>query len=176
MATGLGSVDATHLVNEWGIVADLPANQTVLTATADKSTILMSGSVNLTIAISASIGASVPGGTVYVNLSNTTTPASTLPGELLLGTATLAPSGRAAATANLRVYGGQLNPGDNTLTITYAGNAQFNGNTATITIHVNLPDHELGGDASSPPAVLPLCLSAGAGRAEFFRESNGRSI
>jgi uncharacterized protein (TIGR03437 family) len=148
MATGWGSVDAFKLVNAWGTFVDLPGNQTVISAVADNTSILMSGSVGLTITVSPSVGGNVPGGTLYVNLTNTPTPGSALPGELLLATGTLAQSGRGMASALLRIYGGQLNPGDNTLTITYAGNAQFNANATTITIHVDLP--------TTNSAVVPL--------------------
>jgi len=174
MGTGLGSVDAAAFVNAWGNTADIPANQTAITATADNTTILLSGSVALTISVNASVGAAVPTGTVYVNLGNTPTPESTLPGELLLGTATLGQSGRAAASAMLRIYAGQLNVGDNTLTITYAGDAQFNGNSTTITIHVDLPTT----NSAVIPLVHPLYYHLEISTdtecaAEFFRISMG---
>jgi uncharacterized protein (TIGR03437 family) len=130
MTTGLGSVDVANLVNSWNSTG----TETTVSVKANDTSISMSGSVQLTITVTPVAGSAVPSGTVYANLSNTTVPNSKLPGELELGTATLT-----AGSAAVQIYGGQLNAGANTITVTYDGNAQFNGSSTTITVNVSVP-------------------------------------
>ena len=130
MTTGLGSVDVANLVNSW----NTSGTGTTVAVKADNTSISMSDPVQLTITVTPSSGGAVPAGTVYANLSNTTTPESSLPGELLLGTATLT-----AGSAQLQIYGGQLIAGANTVRVTYDGNAEFDGSSASITVTVTVP-------------------------------------
>jgi uncharacterized protein (TIGR03437 family) len=130
LTTGLGSVDVANLVNSWNSAG----TETTVRVSANNTSISASGSVQLTITVSTASGSIVPTGTVYVNLSNTTVPNSKLPGELPLGTATLT-----AGSAAVQIYGGQLNSGANIITVTYDGNAQFNGSSTTITLNVSVP-------------------------------------
>jgi uncharacterized protein (TIGR03437 family) len=130
MATGLGSVDVANLVNSWNI----SGTQTTVAVKANHTSISMSGNVQLTITVTPVSGSAIPAGTVYVNLSNTTTPVSTLPSEISLGTASLA-----SGSAQLEIYGGQLNAGANTITVTYDGDAEFNGSSATVKVNVSTP-------------------------------------
>jgi uncharacterized protein (TIGR03437 family) len=94
----------------------------------------MNGSVQLTITVTAVTGGAVPAGTVYVNLRNAATPISNQPGELPLGAAALM-----SGSAVVQIYGGQLNSGANTITVTYDGDAQYNGSSGAITVNVSVP-------------------------------------
>jgi uncharacterized protein (TIGR03437 family) len=142
MTTGLGSVDVANLVNSWNSTG----TETTVRVSANSTSISASGSVQLTITVSPTAGSAVPTGTVYTNLSNGTAPNSKLPGELPLGTAQLA-SGAAA----IQIYGGQLIPGANTITVTYDGNAQFNGSSSSITVNVSVPT----ANSAVVPSVSP---------------------
>ncbi len=82
LATGLGTVDANHLVTEWTTGT---ASQTVLTA--DVSTVKLGATVNLTANVTGG-GEAVPTGAVTFMAGDTT-----------LGTATLSPSGGGAVAA-----------------------------------------------------------------------------
>jgi uncharacterized protein (TIGR03437 family) len=130
MTTGLGSVDVANLVNAWNSTG----TDTTVNVSANGTSISASGSVRLTITVTPTAGSAVPAGTVYANLSNTTVPNSKLPGELPLGTAALK-----AGAAAVQIYGGQLNADANTITVTYDGNAQFNGSSTTIMVNVSVP-------------------------------------
>jgi uncharacterized protein (TIGR03437 family) len=135
MATGLGSVDAANLLNAWNATG----TPTTLTVRASNTSVPMSGSVQLTITVTSSAGSAAPTGTVYVNLGNVTTQLSALPGELLLCTAPLLPSGQASASATVQIYSGQLSAGANVINLTYGGDAQFNGSSAAAAVNVSIP-------------------------------------
>jgi len=147
MTTGLGSVDVANLVDSWSI----SKAQTTITVTVDNASISMSGSVQLTITVTPSAGKGVPTGPVYVSLSNTKTPQSNLPGELQLGVFALT-----TARAKALIYGGQLNAGANTITVTYDGDAQFNGTSATVVVHVTVPTKNSAVVPSAYPAYYAL--------------------
>ena len=142
MATGLGSVDVANLVSSW----NLPRTPTTLTVEADSTSILMSDSVHLTITVTSSPSSALPRGTVYVKLSNVATPESHLPAELPLYTASLV-----AGSATVQIYGGQLNPGTNTITVTYSGDVQFTGSSEAVTVNVTIPT----GNSAVVPAAYP---------------------
>ena len=144
MTTGLGSVDVANLVNSW----NSKGTETTVTVSADHTSIPMSGSVQLTITVTPVAGSAVPTGTVYVNLSNTAVPETPLPGELQLYTAPLA-----AGSATVQIYGGQLSAGANTITVTYDGNAQFNGSSTAITVNVSVPTANSAVVLSANPVV-----------------------
>ena len=130
LATGLGSVDVSNLVNSW----NTSGTQTTIQVQADKTSFSRNGSVQLTIAVSSTGGNPTPTGIVYASLANTTTPSSALPGPLPLVTGTLA-----NGSATVQIYGGQLATGANTIMVTYGGDAQFNGSSSTITLNVTMP-------------------------------------
>jgi uncharacterized protein (TIGR03437 family) len=143
MTTGLGSVDAANLADAW----KASAVPTSLTVQADNAGILMSASVQLNITVSSLAGSAIPSGTVSAILSNTATPESHLPGELPLASATLS-----AGSASILIYGGELNPGSNTITVTYSGDAQFDGSSSTVTVDVSLPTE----NSAVVPSAFPF--------------------
>lgn len=132
--TGLGSVDAYNLVTRW----DTQAPGASITVTANPSTISMSESTTLTVTVNLTSGVGTPTGTVTFNLVNTPIAGTTLAGGVWLGTATLAPSG-GGASATLRIYGGQLGAGTNTIVASYSGDRDFAGSSAQVTVAVTVP-------------------------------------
>jgi uncharacterized protein (TIGR03437 family) len=131
--TGLGSVDASNLVNGW-----IQGGVALITAQPSSTSITMNQSVQIVVTLTALGGNLIPGGTVTANLANTATPLSSAPGALPLGSATLSASGR-SSSATLTIAGSQLTPGTNAVTITYGGDTQFNQSNATVTISVTVP-------------------------------------
>ena len=89
LVTGLGSVDAYHLVTAWG---GIPVANTTMTLSASPATIPAGGSSVLTATVTATSGSRTPAGTVLFNLGGNT-----------LGSAVLSGSG-AASTASLVVF------------------------------------------------------------------------
>lgn len=167
LVTGLGSIDAMNLVNAWNI----GATQTALAVSADKTSATLSDSIYLTITVS---GAGIaPTGTVVANQSGTPIPYGTQPGDVLLGSASLAPSGNgASSTATLIIYPGQLTAGSDTITVTYGGDSNFNGSAASIPVTIAVPaGHSAVGVAAFdnyweyqyPPIFYNLADSSGYG-------------
>jgi uncharacterized protein (TIGR03437 family) len=117
LATGLGSVDAYHLVTEW---KSGTATTTVLTATPN--TVLLSDAVTLTATVSGK--SSLPTGIVTF-----------LTNDASIGTAAL----NGAGTATLSVPAINLASGNLTLTALYGGDGVFDGSAGTTTLMLNLP-------------------------------------
>ena len=148
LATGLGSVDANNLVTGWAAGLIVLSS---ITVTADRASISLSESVLLTITVSSFAGNSAPPGTVIVDQSNTGIPGTTLAGEVFLGSVALAPTGRTTSVAQLRIYGGQLTPGADTITVLYGGSGSLNASAASITINVSVPT----GNSAVVPSLSP---------------------
>jgi uncharacterized protein (TIGR03437 family) len=149
LVTGLGSVDANNLVTLWttGLV--------VLSSTAvsaDRSSMSMSESVQLNVTVSSFAGNSAPAGSVLAYQSNTAIlGGGGLPGEIFLGSAALAPTGRTTSFAQIQVYGGQLTAGADTITVVYGGNGSLNGSAASVTVNVSIP----ATNSAVVPSVVP---------------------
>ena len=124
LVTGLGSVDAYHLITTW---SGLPVAATATSLTADPATILPGGSAVLTAAVKTASGSRTPTGTVTFSSGTTT-----------LGAVALAGSG-GTATASLTIYGGQLLAAVNTIQANYGGSPAFTPSSATTTLTVGPP-------------------------------------
>ncbi len=124
LVTGLGSVDAYHLVTGW---AGIPVAGTNMTLTSSAATIPSGGSAVLTATVSAASGARTPTGQVQFTLGGNS-----------LGSATLAGSG-GTSTASLTVFGAQLLGANNTIQASYAGSPIFSASSATATLSLGAP-------------------------------------
>jgi uncharacterized protein (TIGR03437 family) len=118
LATGLGTVDAYHLVTEWKT-----ASATTTTLTAAPSAVSLTDTVTLAVTVTANAGA--PTGIVTF-----------LTNDMSLGSATLSPQGTATLTAPAI----NLAAGNGTITALYSGDALFDGSAATTAITLNLPE------------------------------------
>ena len=117
LATGLGSVDAYHLVTEWS-----SGTSTTTTLTVQPATVSLGDTVQLTAAVDGQGGA--PTGTVTF-----------LTNDVSLGSAALTPAG----TASLMARAGDLAAENGTVTAQYGGDSVFEGSSGTATIQLNLP-------------------------------------
>jgi subtilase family serine protease len=114
--TGLGSVDANHLVTQW---SSLPSSiGTTMTLSASLASIGSTASTTLTATVKPATGTTAPTGTITFSIGGKT-----------LGTASLASS-----VATLTLAGSSLSTGANTVLATYGGNASFTGATASVTV------------------------------------------
>lgn len=153
LVTGLGSIDALNLVNAW----NTNGAQTTLSVTSNSTSVTMSDPVALTIAVNPPPGSSiVPTGSVFVNQTQVPLPvlvpnAPAQPGGQLLGTAALTPGISRSATASVTIYPGTLTAGADTVTVTYPGDANFNGSAGTIALNVSVPT----GHSAVVPSVFP---------------------
>lgn len=132
LATGLGSVDATQLVNNWGTVTGPGAATVTLTPSATAITSIQPLTVNVTVAGSGSIG--TPTGTV------------TLTDGGNLNTSMALTSG----AASFSVPAGMLQSGTDTLTAAYSGDINYATTSASATITVTPVNYALTATAPSP--------------------------
>lgn len=118
LATGLGSVDATQLVNYWG--ASTGSGSSTVTVAPASNTITTSQSlvVNITVAGSGTLG--TPTGTV----------------TLTSGTYTSGAVALTAGAASITVPAGSLAVGTDTLMVTYSGDSNYSSTTGTGTVAV----------------------------------------
>jgi uncharacterized protein (TIGR03437 family) len=123
LATGLGSVDAWHLLSEWTSGTTAIATTTALTATP--ASFLLSDTVKLTATVTGA--QTTPTGTV--SFFNVMGP---------VGTANLVASGQ-TAVATLSVGGDLLAPGSGTVSALYSGDAVYAASGATAAANVKLP-------------------------------------
>ena len=123
LATGLGSVDAWHLLSEWSSGTTAIATTTALTA--NPASFQLSDSVKLTATVTGAQTA--PTGTVA--FFNAMGP---------VGTANLVASGQ-TAVATLSVTGDLLAPGSGTVSALYSGDAVYAASGATVAANVKLP-------------------------------------
>ncbi len=118
LATGLGSVDATQLIQYWKTATG--SVMPTLTLTSSLSTITTSQPESITVTISGSSG--TPTGTASLSGGGYSTAALTL--------------GNGGATFNINP--GLLAVGSDVLTITYSGDNTYSSSSATITVTVTL--------------------------------------
>jgi len=119
LATGLGSVDAYQLVTSWG--GGNTQRSTTTNVMANPTTILTSGSTQVTATVAPASGSGMPTGSVSFSV-----------GGNVLGTQALS-----GGTAAVTVYATQLNTGSNTITGTYTGDSSFSGSSGTVHVTVN---------------------------------------
>ncbi|MGP0071535.1 MAG: protease pro-enzyme activation domain-containing protein [Bryobacteraceae bacterium] len=132
LVTGLGSVDAANLINQWSASGGTTASGVAVTVTANPSSLTIAGSTTLTATVTAS-GSATPSGSVsFVSSSTSVT------GTTTLGSATLAAGGN-SATASLQVYGSQLTVGSDTITAVYAGDSSLNSGSGSVILTVTQP-------------------------------------
>jgi subtilase family serine protease len=133
--TGLGSVDAANLIANWsnGVVG------TTTSVAANPSSFTLSSQTTLTATVKSAGSSVTPTGIVSFTFGSTS-----------LGTATLSGSG-STATATLTLYGSQMTSGTDVINVTYGGDKNVNGSTASVTVTVTVPT------ASSAviPAISP---------------------
>ncbi len=117
LATGLGSVDAGHLVAEWK-----SALTTVTTVVASPSAVSLTDTVTLTATVTG--GSGTPTGTVAFLVSDSN-----------VGTAPVNSSG----VATLTLLAINLVGRNGTITAAYSGDAVFDGSSGSAAITLNLP-------------------------------------
>jgi len=146
-ASGLGSLDVNNLVLAWsGQGTSITKTTPSLRLSVSASSILSSGTANLTATVTSTSG-STPLGTVTFTL-----------GSVTLGTATLS-GANGTATASLTVNGGELPLGSDTIEAQYSGSSAFNVATASTSISVS---------ASSSAQISIAALTNGASFRETF--------
>lgn len=126
LATGLGSIDAYHLVTEWKTGS---ATTTLLSIAP--ATFALADTVQLTASISSKTG--VPTGAVTFMTNDTN-----------VGVAPLLPSG----TASVTVSASALAVGNGTVTAVYSGDAAYAGSAGTTNFTLELPN--------SGPLLVPF--------------------
>ncbi len=125
-ASGLGSLDAYALVNTWHNASSALGKGTPSMALAGAAVVAPSGTATLTATVQAAGGAT-PTGSVTFNLGGTS-----------LGSANLEASG-ILSTATIRVTGGQLATGANSITAQYSGDTGYNSASASAAMTVETP-------------------------------------
>ncbi|HEY4363274.1 MAG TPA: protease pro-enzyme activation domain-containing protein [Bryobacteraceae bacterium] len=130
--TGLGSVDAYNLLKSWGN-GQVGTNTSV---TASPTSLVLSGQTALLVTVRSAGSSITPTGTVSANFNNAT-----------VGSASLSGSG-STATATITIYGSQLPAGNDTIYVTYGGDKNVNGSSASVTVNVTVP--------VAASAVIPL--------------------
>ncbi len=162
LVTGLGSVDAYHLITAW---SGLGVSSTATTVTANPNTILPGGSSVLTATVRAVNSTTSPTGTVSFSL-----------GANSLGTAALSGSG-GTATASLTVFGGQLTAAASTVEASYGGSPTFTASSGTAMLSLGTPAttskvvlsatpnpvHQQAPDASGATLIFTVQLKETAG-------------
>lgn len=134
LATGLGSINFTNLVNNWSAAATSGAAgastfMTRTTLVAAPTTIPLGGATTLTAMVTNSTYAS-PNGIVNFYSGGAT--------GRLLGTATLVAGKAPTATASLQLPGAMLAPGSNNLIAVFPGDGANDAASSSSTVLVNL--------------------------------------
>jgi subtilase family serine protease len=145
LATGLGSVDATQLVNYWSSAASLTAPTVTMTAPTPNP-VTTTQSLSVPVTVTGSSG--TPTGTVTLTGGGYTSPSETLVG----------------GSYTFTVPAGSLAVGSDTLAVTYGGNSTYaaatsnsakvtvTGTSSTTTFVVNSPI----------PSVSPTTIAPGS--------------
>ena len=123
LVTGLGSVDAAVLIDNW-------SNTGVATSTsvsANPPTVAPGAGTQVTATVMAAAGSRTPSGAVDFTLNGTS-----------LGSATLVGSGP-VATASLALAGSQLNANPATISALYNGDLNFTPSSGSVTVAVGAP-------------------------------------
>ncbi len=112
LATGIGSIDVTQLINEWGTAT--PAGTATVTATPSATTIASSAALQVTVAVTGS--AATPSGQV-----------------VLLGPSYTSSTGSlsASGSATINIPAGSLKVGANTLAVNYTGDSNYQSASST---------------------------------------------
>jgi uncharacterized protein (TIGR03437 family) len=118
LATGLGSVDAYHLVTEWTTGAE-----TTTLLTISPATVSLADTVQLTARVTGKAGAPTGAVTFMTNDTN-------------VGIAALTPS----STASVTVSASALAVGNGTVTAVYGGDAVFAGSAGSANITLKVPE------------------------------------
>ena len=137
LATGIGSVDATQLINYWAMATGSGAATITVTPSATTITSLQSLTVNVT--VTGSGGLPAPTGTV------------TLSG----GGYSSSPTTITAGAASFTIPAGALQSGTDTLTATYSGDADYATTTGSAKVTVNAVTYTLAATTPTPSAVTP---------------------
>ena len=141
LATGLGSVDATQLINFWGSATG--SGTTTVTVQPSATTIGQSAPLTVLATVTGSTTLGNPTGTVTLSGGGYTSAAQTLTA-----------SGTDAATYSFSVPGGSFAQGSDTLTVTYSGDASYATQTGTKSLTVTGPTFTL--------SATNVTLTAGA--------------
>jgi Pro-kumamolisin, activation domain/Bacterial Ig-like domain (group 3) len=104
-----------------------PLTATAASLAANPASITQSASTVLTVTVKAASGTTAPTGSATFSAGNT-----------VLGTAKLAGAG-GTVTAALTVNGSSLAGGSNPVTVSYGGDSNFSGSTASVSVTVALP-------------------------------------
>jgi len=124
LATGLGSVDAFHLVTEWNI-----GTATTTSLTAAPTSAGLADSVVLTATVTGG-GSGVPPAGEVDFITN----------DVNLGTAILAPTAAAGTSAaTVTLTGNQVAIGNGTVTALYSGDSVYTGSAGSASIAINIP-------------------------------------
>ncbi len=134
LATGMGSVDVTQLINAWATATGGGAATITITPSATAITSLQN--LTVTVVVSGALGA--PTGTV------------TLAGG---GYSSSPTALDATGTASFSIPAGTLQPGPDTLTATYSGDVDYATTTSSTTVTVTQAGFTLA--ASTPASVTP---------------------
>jgi subtilase family serine protease len=145
LATGMGSVDATQLVNYWSTAASLTAPTVTMTAPTPNP---VASTQSLSVPVSVTGSSGTPAGTVTLTGGGYTSPSETLVG----------------GSYTFTVPAGSLAVGSDTLAVTYGGSSTYSAatsNSAKVTVT---------GTSSSatfvltppPPVVSPTTIAPGA--------------
>lgn len=118
LATGIGSVDATQLINYWGSATG--SGTATVTATPSPATINVNQSLSVAVTVAGSGGLGTPTGTVTLSATGYTSPAQTL----------------VSGAYTFTVPAGSLATGSDNLTVTYSGDANYATATGTATVTV----------------------------------------
>lgn len=116
LATGMGSVDATQLVNDWG--AATGSGSATVTPTLSSASITTAQSLTVNVTVTGSAG--TPTGTVTLSGGGYTSSAVTL----------------SAGAASFTVPAGSLAVGNDTLTVAYSGDTNYASTTGQATVTV----------------------------------------
>ena len=119
LATGLGSVDAFQLAQQW----DRGATSAV-TLTVTPNTVSLTGTIQLVASVRGSGGGAVPTGTVDF-----------LANDLVIGTAALDANGLASVTVQAPL----IAVGNGTVSVLYSGDGVFLGTGATVPVTLSFP-------------------------------------
>jgi subtilase family serine protease len=147
LATGLGSINAQNLVNEWAKAAATGTGATsvilAVTPAAQNNTYNPSAQITFAASVSSLTGGATPTGTV--TFSDTTAN-----GTLTIGgsAVTVDSSGKASVTVN-----GGLPIGGNNVTAQYSGDADYASNASTPPFVVTIAKSQTTPSISAPSAV-----------------------
>ncbi len=149
--SGLGSVDATQMLNQW----TSGAVSTTTTVAASPGTFGLNASTQVTATVTSSSNVT-PTGVVNFTVGSTA-----------VGTATLSGSG-STATGSLTVYGSQLPVGNDTIEASYGGDNNVNGSNGSVSVSVSVPQQASAVVPSVNPDPVYKEKPDAAGNSWFF--------